>query len=184
MTTRAISLAACTVAAFLLAIPPAHAVDPAPCINGESESRSKSAVDEGEIRWTDATKYDASRTWALSTWQYSGAKIKLAPDSATTVNDLEFQDYTGPSGDRDPVASYVRDSGVGRTDFIRFNRSKMDGRNRAYQDSAAAHEVGHALGLCHKDGKILSLMWTSINVGMPVTEPQPVDKANYKKLWG
>lgn len=158
------------------------AVAPAPCVSGERERRSESAVDDGEIRWTDKTRYDGPRENALKAWQFSGARIKLRADSATTVNDLEFRDYRGGTGDRAAVAQYVRDSGTAATDYVQFNRDKMSGRSRAFMNSAAAHELGHALGLCHKGGRVLSLMWTDI-ASPPITSPQAVDKANYKALW-
>ncbi|MEU5138039.1 hypothetical protein [Streptomyces californicus] len=158
------------------------AVAPAPCISGERERRSGSSVDDGEIRWTDRTRYDESLKHALKTWQFSGAAIKLRPDTATTVNDLEFRDYRGGTADRAAVAQYVRDSGTAATDYVRFNRDKMSGRSRAFMNSAAAHELGHALGLCHKGGRVLSLMWTDI-ASPPITSPQAVDKANYRNLW-
>lgn len=158
------------------------AVAPAPCIGGERERRSESSVDDGEIRWTDKTRYDTARKHALEVWQFNGARIKLRPDSATTVNDLGFRDYRGGAADRAAVAQYVRDSGTAATDYVRFNRDKMDGRSRAFMNSAAAHELGHALGLCHKTGGVLSLMWTDI-ASPPTTSPQAVDKANYNALW-
>lgn len=158
------------------------AVPPASCISGERERRSESAVDDGEIRWTDRTRYDGPRKHALKAWQFSGARIKLRPDSASTVNDLEFRDYKGGTTDRAAVAQYVRDSGTAATDYIRFNRDKMSGRSRAFMNSASAHELGHALGLCHKGSRVLSLMWTDI-ASPPITSPQAVDKANYAKLW-
>ncbi|MFF2231621.1 zinc metalloprotease [Streptomyces anulatus] len=169
----------------VLADPPGRttaAVAPAPCISGERERSSESAVDDNEIRWTDKTRYDVPRKHALKAWQYSGSKIKLRPDSSTTVNDLEFRDYRGGTGERAAVAQYVRDSGTAATDYVRFNRDKMSGRSRAFMNSAAAHELGHALGLCHKSGGVLSLMWTDIS-SPPITSPQAVDKANYSKLW-
>ncbi|MEU9713860.1 hypothetical protein [Streptomyces sp. NPDC047976] len=40
-----------TAAALLLLAPgPAHAVDPAPCVKGASESKSHSSVDGSELR--------------------------------------------------------------------------------------------------------------------------------------
>lgn len=37
-------------------------------VRGESETRSPSAVDEGEIRWTEVSKYDSRRTHAVTEW--------------------------------------------------------------------------------------------------------------------
>ncbi|WP_326681682.1 hypothetical protein [Streptomyces sp. NBC_01237] len=191
MTTRirTVPNVAAVIATVFLALPPpsvsAHqhqAAAPAPCVGGERERPGVSAVDDGEIRWTENTRYDGPRKHALKAWQFSGATIELRPDSAATVNDLEFRDYDGGRGDRAPVAQYVRDSGTAATDHIRFNRDKMDGRSLEFQNSAAAHELGHALGLCHKPDRVLSLMWTDI-ASPPIITPQAVDKANYRRLW-
>lgn len=84
------------------------AVAPAPCISGERERRSESAVDDSEIRWTDETRYDVPREHALKPWQYSGSKIKLRPESSTTVNDLEFRDYRGSTGHHARVRRRLR----------------------------------------------------------------------------
>ncbi|MFD7788901.1 hypothetical protein ACFV4Q_38355 [Streptomyces nojiriensis] len=43
--------------ADLLTAPPPAAVAAAPCVRGESQSRSRSSVDDGEIRWTAHTAY-------------------------------------------------------------------------------------------------------------------------------
>ncbi|MFF4392827.1 hypothetical protein ACFY0G_39795 [Streptomyces sp. NPDC001552] len=91
---------AAAAALLLTAPPPAGAA--APCVRGESESRSRSSVDDGEIRWTTNTAYADAYKHALKAWQYSGHKIKLAPDSATTVNDVEFVDYNDPKSPRPP----------------------------------------------------------------------------------
>ncbi|WP_328923853.1 matrixin family metalloprotease [Streptomyces sp. NBC_00190] len=183
---RPSGLAAATAAVVFLAVPhPAMASSAraaAPCINGETETRHKSAVDDGEIRWTDETTYDESRKWAISSWSYSGRKIKIMADGATTVNDLAFRDVD--SGTGDAVAQYVWDDRIGATDIIRFNRKKMTGHSRDFQRAVGAHELGHALGLCHKSDAIASLMWTKVRDDPAITGPQPVDKDNYKKLWG
>ncbi|MEE1735044.1 hypothetical protein PUR49_00465 [Streptomyces sp. BE147] len=183
-------MAAITSTVFLALPPPpafaqvsrAVAVAPAPCISGERERSTESAVDDGEIRWTSTTRYHRARKHVLKVWQFTGSTVKLRPDSTTTVNDLEFRDYDGGRGDRAAVAQYVRDSGTAATDFIQFNRDKMEGRGQEYQNAAAAHELGHALGLCHKSGRVLSLMWTDI-ASPPITTPQAVDKANYRRMW-
>ncbi|MGW5782222.1 hypothetical protein [Streptomyces sp. NPDC003863] len=119
----------------------------------------------------------------MKIWRYSGAKITFAPDSALTVNDLEFRDLKGPFADGAWVARYERDPSIGGTDFVTFNTSMMANRTRDYQNSAAAHEIGHALGLCHKADSVKSLVRKAIQ-DPPLTGPQAVDKANYRKLWG
>ncbi|WP_327388336.1 MULTISPECIES: matrixin family metalloprotease [unclassified Streptomyces] len=180
-------LAGTSVAAalFLTAPPPAAAVVAAPCVRGESESRSRSSVDDGEIRWTANTAYADAYKHALKAWQHSGHKIKLAPDSATTVNDLEFVDYDAPK-DR-AAAKWNYRGGPGQSDFIRFNTAAMKNASPTKRRQIAAHELGHALGLCHKSdaggpGYVRSLMWPTAHEYFDL--PQEVDRANYSKLWG
>ncbi|MEV7525132.1 M57 family metalloprotease [Streptomyces sp. NPDC091371] len=179
------------VAAVVLVAPPpaaAAAVNPAPCIarsgSDATETREDSSVDEGEIRWTESTKYDDAFQWAIKRWQYAGARIKIVADSATTVNDLEFVDYSNAA---DAAAgNWQRRPQIGATDYIRFNKAKMDGYDTATRRQVATHELGHALGLCHKSnggsGYVRSIMWTEAH--SLFAEPQDVDKANYRKLWG
>lgn len=185
-----VALATATATALLLtaapyARPPHRApVDPAPCVSGESETRADSAVDEGEIRWTEATKYDDARTHATKKWHTRTgtlSKIKIRADTATTVNDLQWRDYDRADG---KGGYFERHGGVAQTDYIYLNKHYLDGRNgsRNYRRAVAAHELGHALGLCHKSDRILSLMWRTADAD--VNEPMDVDKANYKKLWG
>jgi predicted Zn-dependent protease len=52
------------------------------------------------------------------------------------------------------------------------------------RDSAGTlrvHELGHALGLCHKPDGSESAMWKAASVK---DVPTAVDQANYKKQWG
>ncbi|MET9695120.1 matrixin family metalloprotease [Streptomyces sp. NPDC006514] len=172
-------------ALFLTAPPPAAAVAAAPCVRGESESRSRSSVDDGEIRWTANTAYADAYKHALKAWQYTGHEIKLAPDSATTVNDLEFVDYNDPKDHA--AAKWNYRGGPGQTDYIRFNTAAMKNASQTKRRQIAAHELGHALGLCHKSdaggsGYVRSLMWPTAHEYFDL--PQDVDRANYAKLWG
>ncbi|MBT2449220.1 hypothetical protein J7F03_19395 [Streptomyces sp. ISL-43] len=176
-------------AALLVAPPPAVAlVNPAPCIaksgTDATETREDSSVDEDEIRYSDSTKYDDAIKYAIKAWQYSGSKIKILPDTGTTVNDLEFADY---SDTKSTAAGYwQRRPQVAATDYIRFNKAKMDNYDTQKKREVAAHELGHALGLCHKSGSkpnpVTSLMWPEVH--SLFADPTDVDKANYKKLWG
>ncbi|MFI9213911.1 hypothetical protein ACIGW7_37990 [Streptomyces sp. NPDC053253] len=93
---------------------------PAPCIGGEVESRAESSVDDGEIRYTEATKYDAVRKHAQKVWQAAPlSKVKLRGDTATTVNDLEWRDYKKKDGHG---GYYHRRGGVAETDYIYLNK--------------------------------------------------------------
>ncbi|MEU9028998.1 hypothetical protein AB0D46_16040 [Streptomyces sp. NPDC048383] len=176
--------------ALLLATPPpaAAAVNPAPCIaksgSEATETREDSSVDDGEIRYTASSKYGDAIQYAVKAWQYSRSKIKVLPDSATTVNDLHFSDY---SENRNTSANWTRNAAIGATDHIRFNTARMGQWSRTTQRWIAVHELGHALGLCHKSNGgasyVKSVMWTDpIEAGF--ADPQDVDKANYRKLWG
>ncbi|MFE3074305.1 matrixin family metalloprotease [Streptomyces sp. NPDC059247] len=166
-------------------MPAYAAVQPAPCLDGRTESRGQSAVDDGEIRWTDETAYDDARKFALSTWQYSGSKIKIVGDSAITSNDLEFRDRNLGTRAADPLAQYERNSGIGATDHVTFNKQKLRDSSKNRLRYVALHELGHALGLCHKSDSIVSLMWKSApSAGYEITWIPDVDKSNYRKLWG
>ncbi|MFI8327018.1 matrixin family metalloprotease [Streptomyces sp. NPDC085529] len=164
----------------------AHAAArPAPCIGGATETKGFSAVDDGEIRWTDNTAYDDARTYAISEWQYRGSRIKIVEDSAFTSNDLEFKDADLGSGNSAPLGRYERHGDIGATDYIIFNKQKLRGASKVRLRYVALHELGHALGLCHKADTVVSLMWKNAPTpGYEITWVPDVDKANYKKLWG
>ncbi|MEU8758032.1 matrixin family metalloprotease [Streptomyces sp. NPDC048659] len=176
--------AAPVVAAVVLAVamanaPYAAAVGAAPCIRGESESRADSSVDEGEIRWTEATKYDDARKYATGEWNKLRT-VSIAPDAANTVNDLEFREYRKADGH---PGYWQRRGGVAATDYIYLNTYYLDGdyKDARFRRNVVVHELGHALGLCHKADTVNSVMQTEISL---TTVPTAVDRANYRKIWG
>ncbi|MFD6891148.1 matrixin family metalloprotease, partial [Streptomyces sp. NPDC059957] len=68
-------------------------------------------------------------------------------------------------------------------DSISINKARMKDYAPKKRRSVVAHELGHALGLCHKaKATTESLMWPTVQDTYDV--PQGVDKANYKRLWG
>ncbi|MEU7018800.1 matrixin family metalloprotease [Streptomyces sp. NPDC046385] len=178
----AAALAAATVLALATANAPyaAPRAAAAPCVRGESETRSNSAVDEGEIRWTETSKYDSQRAHAINEWNKL-QKINIAPDAVNTVNDLEFRDY---SKNNDTAAYYERHGGIAQTDYVHLNKHWLDGAYRnepAFQKNIVLHELGHALGLCHKADTVDSVMRKAAS---PKTVPTAVDVANIRKIWG
>ncbi|MFE5974319.1 matrixin family metalloprotease [Streptomyces sp. NPDC056460] len=188
MNSRRLPLLIAAAALFALTGPPvtAHAAVPAAaCLDGKTETRGHSAVDDGEIRWTDNTAYDDARKFAISTWQFSGSKIKIVADSAITSNDLEFKDGNLGTSASAPLAQYERHGSIGATDYVVFNKQKLRGASKNRLRYVALHELGHALGLCHKADTVVSLMWKNApSPGYEITWIPDVDKANYKNLWG
>ncbi|MDA5286557.1 matrixin family metalloprotease [Streptomyces sp. Isolate_45] len=179
---RPLSAFSAAAAALLLLAPgPAHAVDPAPCLKGESESTSFSSVDAGEIRYTDSAAYLTEINHAISAWRYSGSKIKIFADTADTGNDLDFEEFNDPKQAAAAIWKYK--AAPGWTDYISINKARMKDYAPKKRRSVVAHELGHALGLCHKAKTTSeSLMWPTVQDTYDV--PQGVDKANYKRLWG
>ncbi|MFD6343101.1 hypothetical protein ACFWF9_00030 [Streptomyces roseolus] len=94
-----------------------RATRPAPCVGSATETRGFSAVDDREIRWTEASKYDALRTHAITEWNRF-RKISITPDSAIAVNDLEFRDHY--KNDR-AAGKYVRHGDTAQTGFVHEN---------------------------------------------------------------
>lgn len=173
---------------LLLAPAAARAAVPPPCIaksgSDATATREDSSVDDGEIRWTASTNCKTGYDHANKVWSYRGTRIRIPPGAATTVNDLN---YEGFSDTRSAAAGmWSRRPGPAATDLNRCNKARMDTYDAATRRMVAAHELGHALGLCHKSGSgknaVSSVMWPDV-AQYPDT-PTDVDKANLKKLWG
>ncbi|MGY3205311.1 matrixin family metalloprotease [Streptomyces sp. TE5632] len=149
-----------------------------------ADSRGRSSVDDGEIRWEDETKFDDARKWAATAWcndQYNLKKIKIAPDAWNTVTDLEWKDET-----RKDVTWVAQWRGRAGADAIVMNRAFLDdGKkygSKSWRRKAAAHEMGHVLGLDHKANG--TLMSKTIGYVPSNARPAATDRNVYHKLWG
>ncbi|MEV7282399.1 hypothetical protein AB0Q96_36340, partial [Streptomyces sp. NPDC093111] len=77
---------------------------------------------------------------------------------------------------------WQRRYGIAETDYIFLNNRYLEGKPLAYIRSITSHELGHALGLCHKPGRYGSIMWEEHNDVK--NSPTGIDQANYRGLWG
>ncbi|MER6917363.1 matrixin family metalloprotease [Streptomyces sp. NPDC000594] len=167
----------------------ALAVAPASCIGGERDSRGRSSVDDGEVSWEDETHFDDARRHAMSAWSGRGLKrIRFPEDDATRVADLEWADVNRKDGQwRNVGGAWI---GMPGTDTLALNRAYV-GRgkrhgNKADRRQIAAHELGHALGFCHKDpGRGgATLMAPRLRDGAADGRPTARDRRDYQALWG
>ncbi|GAA1546841.1 hypothetical protein GCM10009730_64970 [Streptomyces albidochromogenes] len=155
-----------------------------PASAGAADSRGRSSVDSGEIRWEDETRFDDARKWSHSVWTNKDAgltQIKIAPDSSWTITDLEWRDES-----RKDVSWIAQWRGKSGADQIVMNRAYLDDGKKygktAWRRIAAAHELGHALGLDHKANG--TLMAKTIDKVASNARPTKADRDGYHRLWG
>ncbi|MFE2560531.1 hypothetical protein ACFXGT_31855 [Streptomyces sp. NPDC059352] len=196
MRTNALALAAASAAVVLLAAPPpaqaARAAAPHKCEKGEVDSRGRSSVDGTELAWDEDSKFDDARKHAISVWTAGTLKqVRIKPDGATTYADLEWRDANQTGAGWNLVYGKW-DPNTG-TDYLWLNRAYLDdGKSRGkteHRRRVAAHELGHALGFCHKDygnGLYPSVMWAEYGLieGKGINGPTPNDVKAYHALWG
>ncbi|MFF3024540.1 hypothetical protein ACFVRR_18115 [Gottfriedia sp. NPDC057948] len=146
--------------------------------NKTQHSIGSGSVDSKEIRWGSSTKYTANRDYAIKIWNALG-KVKIAPDTATTIEDLTFKDVNLP--DETFTAQWVPRIGADRIEFNtpKFNNS---GRTTAAKNKTASHELGHALGIGdHYESNYSGLIMYGYSSS--TTTLQAHDKTDYNANW-
>ncbi|GAA1937293.1 matrixin family metalloprotease [Streptomyces durmitorensis] len=166
----------------------AHAAAPATCMNGLKDSRGRSSVDGGEIAWEDSTRFDGARRHAQQAWTRNGLdRVKFPADDATRYADLEWSDVNTSRPPWKNILGLWK--GLQGTDSLRLNKAYL-GPGKQYGDTRsrrtiAAHELGHALGFCHKNpSSYSSLMAPHIYDMSSNGTPTSRDRRNYHTLWG
>ena len=135
---------------------------------------SVNSVDNGEIRWGGKTKYQSEVDFGIAEWNKLKT-IKIAPDTASTIEDLTFSDaYSSESR----WAVWTNRAGA---DTIVFNDRFMSDGKAFNKRSTAAHEIGHALSLDdHSSAYSDTLM---VGSGFSTDVPVAHDKEDYNDKW-
>ncbi|MEU7581490.1 hypothetical protein AB0B50_28245 [Streptomyces sp. NPDC041068] len=186
----ALALGVATVLALgVVAAPTAHAriSGPASCLGPGKDSRGRSSVDSGEIAWEDESKYDDARRHAHRVWSARGLdRVTFPADDATRIADLEWSDVDRTDGAWHKTLGYW--DGREGTDVLLMNdallaRGKYYGTTR-FRRAIAAHELGHALGFCHKHPSWYATLMAPKVEDMNDGRPSARDRRNYHRLWG
>ncbi|MGW7067118.1 hypothetical protein ACWGII_18865 [Streptomyces sp. NPDC054855] len=166
----------------------AQAMAPATCMGGHKDSRARSSVDSGEVAWEDESRFDDARRHAHRVWFHRGLdRVRFPADDASRIADLEWSDVATT---RPPWRGVLgRWKGLHGTDTLKLNKAYL-GAGKPYGDTSsrrviAAHELGHALGFCHKNPATYRSLMAPNTFDMPSNgAPTSRDRKNYHALWG
>ena len=138
---------------------------------------SEDSVDGREIRYEDYTQWDDSRSWGEARWEALPDGVTIAPDSFSTVADLEIRDYSANDG----RCGYWD----GRTgaDLMALNNSYYSGASTTNRRACTLHEWGHAHRLAHSYSTQAMDPCPVSACGSVYTYPQSHDISDYNGIW-